>query len=252
VEVDPTRLSQVIANLLNNSAKYTPPGGRIELSARAEAGELVIRVTDNGVGIPADMLPRVFDLFVQVGGPSAQAQGGLGIGLTLVRGLVELHGGSIVATSDGPGRGTSMTVRLPLARPAEDQAADDKAELATPNARRILVVDDNVDAAASMAMLLELDGHVTQVAHSGHAALEKLGGFEPELVLLDIGLPDMSGYEVATRIRAMTSIRMPYVVALTGWGSDDDRRKTLAAGFHAHLVKPVDPGELGKVLELGR
>jgi PAS domain S-box-containing protein len=249
LDVDPTRLTQVIANLLNNAAKYTPAGGRLQLSAEREVDQLIIRITDNGVGIPADMLPRVFDLFTQVGGSLDQSQGGLGIGLTLARGLVELHGGTVTAHSNGAGQGTTMTVRLPLATARVPASANSPHENTPVAARRILVVDDNADAAASLAMLLELDGHVTRIAHSGGAALVAASEFEPQLVFLDIGLPDISGYEVARRLRELPGLRVcPRLVALTGWGSEEDRRQAEAAGFAAHLVKPVDPAALGAVI----
>ncbi len=249
LEVDPTRLAQVVANLLNNAAKYTPPGGRIQLTAQIDDRELVIRVTDNGVGIPADMLPRVFDLFTQVGSSADHAQGGLGIGLTLVRGLVVLHGGSVMAQSPGIGLGTTMTVRMPLAgAPATVDAVHDM-ESGSSHARRILVVDDNVDAAASLAMLLELEGHSTEVAHSGNDAIAAIAWFRPQLVFLDIGLPDISGYQVAERVRGMTLEALPRLVALTGWGSEEDRRQARNSGFDAHLVKPVDPSELAAILK---
>jgi signal transduction histidine kinase len=249
LDVDPTRLAQVIANLLNNAAKYTPPGGRIQLSAQIDGHELVIRISDDGVGIPAELLPRVFDLFMQVGSSTDQAQGGLGIGLTLVRGLVEMHGGSVFAESPGIGLGTTMTVRLPLAGASENADRFAAVDLSEAGSLRILVVDDNVDAAASLAMLLELEGHSTQVAHSGSEAIAAVSSFRPQLVFLDIGLPDISGYQVAERIRAMTQQDLPRLVALTGWGSEDDRRQAHNAGFDAHLVKPVDPSELAAVLK---
>ena len=249
LDVDPTRLAQVIANLLNNASKYTPPGGRLQLTADIEAHWLVVRVADNGVGIPADMLPRVFDLFMQVGSSIDNSQGGLGIGLTLVRALVELHHGSVVAESAGVGLGTTMTVRLPLASSAPDSAVPDADELPSAGGLRILVVDDNVDAATSLAMLLELEGHVASVAHSGLGALTAVIEFIPDVVFLDIGLPDISGYEVARRLRATPPAKgTPRLIALTGWGSEEDRRQAQTAGFDSHLVKPVDPAELSAAL----
>jgi PAS domain S-box-containing protein len=249
LDVDPTRLAQVIANLLNNAAKYTPPGGRLQLTADIEGDRLAIRIADNGVGIPTEMLPRVFDLFMQVSGSIDNSQGGLGIGLTLVRALVELHHGSVVAESAGAGLGTTMTVRLPLANRSEEPVAPAAIDLASTGGLSILVVDDNADAAASLAMLLELEGHVARVAHSGLAALTAMNEFVPDLVFLDIGLPDISGYEVARRLRASPPAGgTPRLIALTGWGSEEDRRQAQTAGFDAHLVKPVDPAELGAVL----
>jgi PAS domain S-box-containing protein len=249
LDVDPTRVAQVFANLLNNATKYTPRGGRLQLTADIEAGWLVVRVADNGVGIPPDMLPRVFDLFTQVGGSIDNSQGGLGIGLTLVRALVELHQGQVVAESAGAGLGTTMTVRLPLAS-LEPEAAEPEPHAPHSAGRlKILVVDDNVDAATSLAMLLELEGHVTSVAHSGLGALTAVNDFRPDAVFLDIGLPDISGYEVARRLRAAPAAeRTARLIALTGWGSEEDRRQALAAGFDSHLIKPVDPMELGAAL----
>jgi CheY-like chemotaxis protein len=207
-----------------------------------------VRVVDSGVGIPRDMLPRVFDMFVQVGRSLERSQGGLGIGLTLVRGLVDMHGGSVEAASAGPGEGATFTIRLPLAQ-ADAPSAPESTGHGDPGQRRILVVDDNVDAAESLAMLLELDGHVTQIAASGEEALEAAPGFQPDTVFLDIGLPRMNGYEVARRLRADPRMSAGLrLIALTGWGSEDDRRKAQEAGFDRHLVKPVDPEGLAQVL----
>ncbi|MEO8064048.1 MAG: ATP-binding protein [Pseudomonadota bacterium] len=249
LDVDPTRLTQVIANLLNNSAKYTPPGGRIQLTADIDGTQLILKVTDNGVGIPADMLPRVFEMFTQVGRSIDRSQGGLGIGLTLVRRLVEMHGGKIDAQSAGHGLGTTFTVALPLA-PGSAALPDDGQEAPTSSApRRILVVDDNVDAAASLAMLLELDGHTLRVADNGDDALIVAEEFVPDVVFLDIGLPTINGYEVARRLRANPQLpRNMRLIALTGWGTDEDRRRAQAAGFDQHLVKPVDPELLAALL----
>jgi PAS domain S-box-containing protein len=249
LDVDPTRLAQVFANLLNNASKYTPRGGRLQLTAGIEASWLVVRVADNGVGIPAEMLPRVFDLFMQVGGTVDNSQGGLGIGLTLVRALVELHQGFVMAESAGAGLGTTMTVRLPLASLAPESAAPRAHEPPSAGRLKILVVDDNVDAATSLAMLLELEGHATSVAHSGLETVTAVNEFLPDVVFLDIGLPDISGYEVARRLRsAQPARRIPRLIALTGWGSEEDRRQAQSAGFDAHLIKPVDPRELGVAL----
>jgi signal transduction histidine kinase len=249
LEVDPTRLAQIIANLLNNAAKYTPEGGRIGLHAAREGETLVVRICDNGIGIPAHMLARVFEMFTQVSGAVEHGPGGLGIGLTLVRGLVEMHGGVVSAESAGPGQGTTVTVRLPLAPRKNADAADSGSEHTTVGARRILVVDDNADAASSLAMLLELEGHATRVANTGSAVLATVREFAPHAVFLDIGLPDISGYEVARRLRdSLSEHALPRLIALTGWGSDEDRRQALAAGFDAHLVKPVEPAELRAVL----
>ncbi len=250
VSGDLTRLAQVVSNLLNNAAKYTPSGGRIELSARAEGGQALIQVKDNGTGISAEMLPRVFDLFAQVDRTLARAQGGLGIGLSLARQLVGLHGGEIVAESPGLGLGSCFTVRLPLAGEPGPPAAMPATEGpggATPPAR-VLVVDDNVDGAESLALMLGLQGHVVRTAHDGAAALELAAAWCPEVVLLDIGLPGMSGYEVARRLRAQRPAPGLMLVAVTGWGTEEDQRRSAEAGFDHHLTKPVEVAALEAVL----
>jgi signal transduction histidine kinase/CheY-like chemotaxis protein len=251
LDADPTRLSQVFANLINNAAKYTPNGGRILISVDAEsatAPALSVRVSDTGVGIPPDMLPYVFDMFTQVGRSIERAQGGLGIGLTLVRRLVEMHGGSVGAESPGSGQGATFVVTLPLAPPDQPSVASAEAAIAPPPGLRILVVDDNIDAAETLAMLLELRGNRTQVAHTGPEAVDAALAFHPEVVFLDIGLPGLNGYEVAQRLRADATLPQPWLVALTGWGSEDDRRQARAAGFDRHLVKPVDAAKIAAVL----
>lgn len=249
-DADRTRLAQVFANLLNNAAKYTPHGGRITLAAERAGTEAVIRVSDTGVGIPADMLPKVFDLFTQVGTSLDRSQGGLGIGLTLVRRLVELHGGRVEVASEGPGRGSEFTVHLPLApdTPMPDAAGPESPARSPDPGLRVLIVDDNRDAAESLAMLLDLGGCQTRTAHDGATALAAAAAFQPALLLLDIGMPGMNGYEVAARIRQTPTAWGLTIVALTGWGADDDRRKTREAGFDFHLVKPADPAQLGKIL----
>ena len=251
LDVDPTRLAQVIANLVNNAAKYTPPGGRIQLTAEAENGVLVVRVSDTGIGIPPEMLPRVFDIFTQVGRSVDQSQGGLGIGLTLVRRLVEMHGGSVEAQSAGSGMGSTFVVRLPLATLRSEPMANQPIEHA-PHGKarlRVLVVDDNIDAAESLAMLLDLDGHQTRIAHTGEAAIGVALEFAPDAAFIDIGLPGLNGYEVAQRLRSDPTARSSMLlVALTGWGTDEDRRHAQAAGFDYHLVKPVDFDKLNDVL----
>jgi PAS domain S-box-containing protein len=250
IEGDLTRLAQVMANLVNNAAKYTPAGGRIQLTVETEGKILVVRLQDSGVGIPPDMLPQVFDMFTQVGQSIDRAQGGLGIGLTLVRRLVEMHGGTVSAESAGIGQGSVFTVRLPLAPSVvatEDAAPASESELGA--RRRVLVVDDNVDAAESLAMLLGLEGHETRMAHTGEEALAVAREFIPDTIFLDIGLPVMNGYEVARQIRADDAFDpQPRLIALTGWGAEDDRRQAHAAGFDTHLVKPVDPSVLGRIL----
>jgi PAS domain S-box-containing protein len=249
VEGDLTRLSQVFANLLNNSAKYTDPGGHIGLTAEREGEAARVRVRDDGIGIAAPMLPTVFDLFTQVERSAGMAQGGLGIGLHIVRRLVEMHGGSIVAHSDGPGAGSTFAVTLPLATAATEPAPVRPAPpVARGSARRVLVVDDNVDAATSLAKLLQLSGHEARVAHDGGSALAAARSFAPEVVFCDLGMPGMDGCEVARRLRADGTIAQATLVALTGWGGDADRRRSAEAGFDVHLTKPVELASLQDVL----
>ena len=238
---DPIRLGQVVSNLLNNAAKYTPSGGRIELSARREADDAVISVADNGIGIPPDALPQVFEMFTQVGRDRDRSQGGLGIGLALVRRLVELHGGSVRADSAGTGQGSVFTVRLPLASPAPAcrPAAPSAPQAQAAAQLRVLVVDDNVDAAESLAELLDLAGHATRIAHDGEQALRTAHEFRPEVVFLDIGMPGRDGYEVAKALRGRPETQQAVLVALTGWGAKDDRARSRSAGFDHHLTKPA-------------
>ena len=249
LDADPTRLAQVLANLVNNAAKYTPSGGRIQLSAEVEEDTLIVRVCDTGIGIPAEMLSRVFDIFTQVGRSIDHSQGGLGIGLTLVRRLLDMHGGSVVAESAGINQGSTFTVKLPLARRGETPEAV-VAPAATQRVRRILIVDDNTDAAETLAMLLNLEGHLTRVAHDGEAALNAAVEFQPDTVFLDIGMPGMNGYETAQRLREAHGNAMR-IIALTGWGAEEDRRLANHAGFDRHLVKPVDPAVLASALAAG-
>ncbi len=251
VVADQVRLAQVIANLLTNAAKYTPDGGRITISVGAEDGEAMIRVVDSGIGIPGDMLPRVFDLFAQIGGHLERSQGGLGIGLALARSLVEMHGGRITAESSGPGQGSTFTVRIPMCHPPHGTTGQSGSASPCPGEKeclKILVVDDNADGAESLATLLALGGHAAKVAHSGAEALETAREFRPDYVLLDIGLPDMSGYHVAEQLRSDERTRGSVLFAVTGWGSEEDRRRASSAGFSHHLTKPVDPAELDRLL----
>jgi PAS domain S-box-containing protein len=253
VAADPTRLAQVISNLLTNAAKYTPEGGLIELGALREDGQAVVRVRDTGLGIPPEMLADVFEMFTQVNRTLDRSQGGLGIGLALVKRLVVLHGGTITAESPGLGEGSTFTVRLPLvdtdARGAEPQTTAPPASAQSPmSRRRVLVVDDNVDGAESLAKLLQFSGHETRTAHSGPEALDAARPFKPEVVFLDIGLPGMSGYEVAKRLRREPSLSGAVLVALTGWGSEDDKRQSGAAGFDFHLTKPADAAAIENIL----
>jgi PAS domain S-box-containing protein len=252
VHGDMTRLTQVIVNLLNNAAKYTPEGGRIEIESAQDADECVVRVRDNGMGIPPYLLDRVFDLFAQGDRTLDRSEGGLGIGLTLARRIVVLHGGSIVARSEGAGRGAEFEVRLPRLEVEfngrlEDSPSRPAGE--TSRKRSILVVDDNEDAAASLAMLLRMTGHEVAIAREGEEALERAATDPPDVVLLDIGLPGMNGYEVAARLRARRDRRPMRIYALTGYGQEEDRRRSAEAGFDGHLVKPVMPAELFALIE---
>jgi len=250
VDGDLVRLAQVLTNLLNNAAKYTENGGQIWLVARRVEGDAVISVRDNGIGIPADTLPHIFELFMQADHATSRAQGGLGIGLSLVRSLVDMHGGSIEAKSAGPGQGSEFIVRLPLAgsrfapslRPRELQPTSSLP------ARRVLVVDDNRDAAESLGMLLKFLGSEVRVVGDGIAALQALRSYQPTVVLLDIGMPGMDGYEVARRIRELPEFKDTLLVALTGWGQEEDRRRSQSAGFDHHLIKPADIGALQALL----
>ncbi|WP_437662404.1 ATP-binding protein [Sorangium sp. So ce1182] len=251
LDADPTRLAQVFANLLNNAAKYTPGGGSIRVAARRDGAAVVVRVMDSGVGIPADMLPKVFDMFTQVVRSIDRAQGGLGIGLTLVRRLVELHGGTVHAESEGPGQGSTFTVRLPLAAadvPAARPPSSGSAARHATAALRVLVVDDNVDGAESLALLLRMSGHRTRAVHTGPEALTAARELGADVVFLDIGLPGMDGYEVARRLRADPGFAGLVLVALTGWGTEDDRRRAREAGFDHHLTKPVDAAEVRRLV----
>jgi CheY-like chemotaxis protein/two-component sensor histidine kinase len=249
LDADAVRLTQVFLNLLNNAAKYTEPGGHITLTATREEGEVAVAVRDTGIGIPADKLPSVFDIFTQVEPPADRSQGGLGLGLTLVKHLAELHGGSVEASSYGAGRGSTFTVRLPVAHGAAGAvaAAASQAVASLPG-HRILIVDDNRDGANSLAMVLRMLGNHVHITYDGIAAIIAAEAFRPNLVLLDIGLPRMDGHEVCRRIREQPWGKDMVLVAVTGWGQDEDRRRSLESGFDHHLVKPVNPADLEKLL----
>jgi len=251
VAADPVRLAQVVANLLNNAAKYTMEGGHIWLSAARESSEAVIRVRDSGLGIPKDMLASIFDLFTQVDRSLDRSQGGLGIGLTLVRQLVEMHEGTVQAFSSGPNQGSEFVVRLPVLTesPSPEPSSNGALKALEPNpTRRVLVVDDNVDAAETLGLVLRFSGHDVRWVNNGPIALEVAEEFLPEAMLLDIGLPGMDGYEVARLVRQLPGLENILLVALTGYGGEEDRRRALEADFDAHLVKPVDADDLPRVL----
>ena len=248
VDADVTRLAQVFSNLLNNAAKYTERGGRIRLSVRRIGSEAVVLVRDNGIGIPPPMLPHIFEMFTQVDRNLERSQGGLGIGLSIVKRLVEMHGGTVDAKSDGHGMGSEFVVRLPVVVSVA-QPANEPGGMSTPSSRRrVLVVDDNRDAAVSLAMMLELMGNETRTAHDGLEALDIAAAYRPDLVLLDIGMPKMNGYETAQHIRQQPWGQGTHLVALTGWGQDEDRRRSRDAGFDHHITKPIEPTTLQKLL----
>jgi signal transduction histidine kinase len=252
VRGDPVRLSQVVGNLLHNAAKYTGEGGHIELAFRQNGASAEIQVRDTGIGISRESMPRIFELFTQIPSERASTGGGLGIGLALVRALVELHGGEISAASDGLERGSEFTVRLPLFTADEDVVeTDGKApagEHLVPVRRNILIADDNQDALESLALMLRLEGHEVHCASDGEEALALAGQRKPEIVVLDVGMPKLDGCEVARRIRAESWGRDAILVALTGWGQEIDRRRSREAGFDMHLVKPVDPATICDML----
>jgi CheY-like chemotaxis protein len=249
LDADPVRLAQVFANLLNNAAKYMDPGGFIAIEARRSGDETMIVVSDTGIGITAEALPTVFDMFAQANSGDSRSQGGLGIGLTLVRSLVDMHGGSVSASSDGPGKGSRFTVRLPLAkRPVVEHRERPSAPRKVRQLQRILVVDDNRDAADTMGTLLRMLGADVRTAYDGSSALDVVDVFHPDVAILDLGMPGISGFEVAKRIRARSDTRRCTLVALTGWSQDKDRRLTEAAGFDHHLIKPVDLESIQQIL----
>jgi len=251
VDADLTRLSQIIANLLNNAAKYTPEGGTIEVSAERDGPHAVIGVLDSGVGIPREMLPRVFDMFAQIDCSLERAQGGLGIGLALVKRLVEMHGGSVQADSDGVGHGSRFVVRLPLVLTQPVDVPHEGMPALRPGTARdvhVLVVDDNTDSADTLSQMLRLLGYRTSIANDGLEAFRIAQADRPRAMLLDIGMPTMNGLDAARRIREQPWGRDVLLVALSGWGQEEDRRKSLAAGFDRHFVKPVDLDTLTRLL----
>jgi two-component system CheB/CheR fusion protein len=252
VEGDPTRLTQVVFNLLNNAAKYTEPGGRIWLTVERVGEQAVVRVRDNGSGMPAGLVPRVFDLFTQGERSLDRSQGGLGLGLTLVKRLAEMHGGGVAARSDGPGKGSEFTVRLP-ALPAQEAKPEPARVPGPPRAAvqvgRALVVDDNFDVAESMTWLLEGLAREIKVVHSGAAAVEAAGEFKPDVILCDIGMAGMDGYETCRRLRQIPGIEKVMIAAVSGYGAEEDRRRSQEAGFDRHLVKPVGRAALEELVK---
>jgi len=250
VDGDKTRLVQVLANILHNASKFMDPGGRIHLKVTREASHVVISVADTGIGIPQELLHKIFDLFTQVHSKAERVQSGLGIGLALVRRLTEMHGGTVTARSEGPGRGTEFTVRLPALaaeKVARDQASVEEM-IPVVEPRRILVADDNHDAAESLALQLELAGHEVRTVHDGVEALAVAKTFKPHIVVLDLGMPKMDGYETARKMRLRYWGKSATLIALTGWGQQQDRQRTTEAGFDAHLVKPVSEAQLFQAL----
>lgn len=252
MEVDRDRLQQVAANLLNNAAKHTPSGGHIHLSAERADGQGVVRVKDDGLGMPPELLPHVFDLFVQAEHSLGHSQGWLRIGLTLVKSLVEMHGGTVEAYSAGPGKGSELVVRLPLlpVTSAAPSPVASSAEAAVPASRRILLVEDNKDAAKMLAMLLKIKGHEVRVVHDVPEALAAAVEYRPEVVLLDIGLPEMDGYEVARRLREQGLVEGALLIAITGYGQEEDIHRARQEGLGYHLTKPVNLAQLERILSI--
>jgi signal transduction histidine kinase/ActR/RegA family two-component response regulator len=248
VNGDNARLVQCVGNVLTNAAKYTGEGGEVRVRSAIEGADALIEISDNGAGISPELLPRIFDLFVQSERTLDRAQGGLGIGLAVVKRLIDMHGGRVAAHSAGVGKGSRFEIRLPLLEQAQVSIAEPQVIETTP--RRVLIVDDNSDAADMLALSLQLDGHEVQAVYSSRDALERAQSFRPDVMLLDIGLPEINGYEVAERLRAMPQLRDIRLVAVTGYGRSEDRARTRAAGFDEHLVKPVETIELKRVLEV--
>jgi CheY-like chemotaxis protein len=250
MEADAIRIAQAVGNVIENATKYTPPGGRITLRVARAGQQAVISVQDNGIGIEPDMAARIFDMFVQAENGDRRPHGGLGIGLALTRKLIEMHGGTITVSSAGLGKGAEFEIRLPLSASQSAQVAAAPVVNGTPAAtRRVLIVDDNADAADSLCALLQISGHEAKTVYRGADALREMISFHPDVVLLDIGLPDLDGYEIARRARASLGERCPNLVALSGWGREEDRELAFEAGIPVHLTKPVDVTTLERVLE---
>jgi CheY-like chemotaxis protein len=253
IHADEVRMTQVIANLLTNAAKYTRTSGTIRISATREGGEVVLRVADNGSGIAPELLPHVFDMFVQGRQGTDRGEGGLGLGLALVRSLVELQDGSVAAHSAGLDAGSEFVVRLPVLPPElalEQRRTPLTGTSSAESARRVLIVDDNVDAAQLLAEFLRLVGHDVALAYDGAQALALIRDYRPDVAVLDIGLPVMDGYELAEQLRVESAARVPYLIALTGYGQDHDRARARSAGFDEHLVKPVDTAKLLRTVRM--
>jgi CheY-like chemotaxis protein/two-component sensor histidine kinase len=258
VQADPTRLEQVVVNLLSNAAKYTDEGGKIWLTVKgqnnvpravqSEQDEVVLQIRDSGAGITPELLPHIFDLFTQADRTLDRSQGGLGIGLSLVQRLVTLHHGTVEAVSGGVGQGSEFTVRLPMLPPEKEVSVPPEITSQTATALRVLVVDDNSDAATMLIMMLQMFGHGAKAAYSAQTALKTAAEYAPDCIVLDIGLPDMNGYEVAQHLRQLPQTKDVWLIAMTGYGQDSDRQRSLEAGFDHHLVKPVDPQHLQNLL----
>jgi signal transduction histidine kinase/CheY-like chemotaxis protein len=254
---DTVRLAQVFSNLLNNAAKYSDSGTRIALRAERQGDEVAVSIRDEGIGIPREMLPKIFEMFTQVDRSLERTHGGLGIGLTLVKRLVEMHGGSVEAQSDGPGKGSEFIVRLPAPRSApaapaarKAPAASDETRFAAPARRRVLVVDDNEDSATSLGAMLGILGYETRTVCESEAALALVAEFRPHVVFLDLGMPRLNGYDLARMIRRQPRGQHIALIAITGWGQAEDRRRTIDAGFDQHLVKPADPTAVARMLSV--
>jgi CheY-like chemotaxis protein len=248
LDADPVRLAQVLSNLLNNAAKYPERGGRIRVVGKRHDGEVELSVRDTGIGIPADALSSIFEMFAQVDHSLERSHGGLGIGLTLVKRLVEMHGGRVEARSEGIGKGAEFVVHLPIAVSARTEGRRDDAGVQSALRCRVLVADDNGDAAESMGALLRIMGNEVRIVHDGMQAIEEAGAFRPDLILLDIGMPRVNGYEAARRIRGQHWGKQIFLVAVSGWGQEDDKRRASEAGFDRHLTKPVEFARLEELI----